>query len=86
MCMTTELTIINGRILGADGADAVRIRDGLVVAVGHVADVGRRGEVVDARGGLVLPGFDDAHIHVQSGARSLTRAQLYVRLRRYGLE
>jgi predicted amidohydrolase YtcJ len=32
---------------------------------------------VDARGGLVLPGFDDAHIHVQSGARSMTRAQLY---------
>jgi hypothetical protein len=77
MCMTTELTIINGRILGADGADAVRIRDGLIVAVGHGADVGRGGEVVDALGGLVLPGFDDAHIHVQSGARSLTRAQLY---------
>jgi len=77
MCMTTELTIINGRILGAARADAVRIRDGLVVAVGHGADVGRGGEVVDARGGLVLPGFDDAHIHVQSGARSMSRAQLY---------
>ena len=77
MCMTTELTIINGRILGTDGADAVRIRDGRIVAVGHGADLGRGGEVVDARGGLVLPGFDDAHIHVQSGARSMTRAQLY---------
>ncbi len=75
--MTTELTIINGRVLGADGADAVRVRDGLIVAVGLVSDIGRGGEVVDARGGLVLPGFDDAHIHVQSGARSMTRAQLY---------
>ena len=75
--MTTELTIINGRILGADGADTVRVRGGLIVAVGRGADVGRGGEVVDARGGLVLPGFDDAHIHVQSGARSLARAQLY---------
>jgi predicted amidohydrolase YtcJ len=75
--MTSELTIINGRILGADGADAVRIRNGRIVAVGHGADVGRGGEVVDARGDLVLPGFDDAHIHVQSGARSMTRTQLY---------
>jgi len=75
--MATELTIINGRVLGADGADAVRVRDGLIVAVGLASDVGRGGEVVDARDGLVLPGFDDAHIHVQSGARSMTRAQLY---------
>ncbi len=75
--MTTELTITNGRILGADGADAVRIRDGRIVAVGRATDIGRGGEIVDARGGLVLPGFDDAHIHVQSGARSMTRAQLY---------
>ena len=75
--MATELTIINGRVLGADGADAVRIRGGRIAAVGRAADVGRGGEVVDARGGLVLPGFDDAHTHVQSGARSMTRAQLY---------
>jgi predicted amidohydrolase YtcJ len=75
--MATELTIINGRVLGADGADSVRIRDGLITAVGRAADIGRGGEVVDARAGLVLPGFDDAHTHVQSGARSMTRAQLY---------
>jgi predicted amidohydrolase YtcJ len=75
--MTTELTIIKGRVLGADEADAVRVRDGLIVAVGLASEIGRGGEVVDARGGLVLPGFDDAHIHVQSGARSMTRAQLY---------
>ncbi len=75
--MADELTITNGRILGADGADTVRVRDGWIAALGRAADVGRGGEVVDARGGLVLPGFDDAHIHVQSGARSMTRAQLY---------
>ena len=75
--MSTELTIINGRVLGADGADSVRVRDGRIAAVGPASDIGRAGEVVDVRGGLVLPGFDDAHIHVQSGARSLARAQLY---------
>ncbi len=75
--MPTELTIINGRVFGAAGADAVRVRDGRIVAVGRAADTGSGGEVVDARGGLVLAGFDDAHLHLRSGARSMSRAQLY---------
>jgi predicted amidohydrolase YtcJ len=75
--MPGELTIINARVFGADGADTVRTHDGRIGAVGRGADVGRGGEVVDARGGLVLPGFDDAHIHLQSGARSLDGVQLY---------
>ena len=75
--MSTELTIINGRVLGAGGADAVRVRDGRIAAVGRAGDIGHAGEVVDARGGLVMPGFDDAHLHLQSGARSMGRAQLY---------
>ena len=32
---------------------------------------------VVARGGLVMPGFDDAHIHLRSGARQLADAQLF---------
>ena len=75
--MAADLTIVNGRILGAEGADAVRVRDGRIEAVGRAAEVGRAGEMVDARGGLVLPGFDDAHIHVRSGARSMGWANLY---------
>jgi predicted amidohydrolase YtcJ len=75
--MSTELTILNGRVLGADGADAVRVRDGRIAAVGRGADVGHAAETVDARGGLVMPGFDDAHLHLLSGARSMGRAQLY---------
>ena len=55
--MATELTIINGRVLGADGADAVRVRDGLIVAVGRASDIGRAGEVVDARGRPGAPGL-----------------------------
>ncbi len=33
--------------------------------------------MVDARGGLIMPGFDDAHLHLQSGARRMDEAQLY---------
>jgi predicted amidohydrolase YtcJ len=72
-----ELTIVNGRVFGAFGADTVRIRDGRIAAVGRARDIGRHGEVVDARGGLIMPGFEDAHSHVRSGARQLGRAQLY---------
>lgn len=79
--MTTQLTLTNGRLLGLDGADTVRIRDGRITAVGRArvlaSDRGTGGEVIDVRGGLVMPGFDDAHIHVLSGARQLADAQLY---------
>ena len=75
--MATELTITNGRVLGADGADTVRVRDGRILAVGRASETGSGGETVDARGGLVLPGFDDAHIHLRGGARVMEHAQLY---------
>ena len=75
--MTTALTIVNGTVLGAPGATTVAVRDGRVTAVGgrDLAEAGA--ETVDARGGLVMPGFDDAHLHLVSGARSMSRAQLY---------
>jgi predicted amidohydrolase YtcJ len=75
--MTDELTILNGRILGAEGADAVRIRDGRIDAVGRSGELGRVGELIDAGGGLVMAGFDDAHIHLLSGARAMGWANLY---------
>ena len=75
--MGEQLTIVNGTVLGADGADAVRVRDGRIAAVGRAGEVGRGGEVVDARGGLVMPGFDDAHTHLLSGARALGGADLF---------
>ncbi len=75
--MRTDVTIINGNVFGSPGATAVRIEAGQIAAVGREAEVGRAGEIVDARGGLVLPGFDDAHIHLRGGARQLDQAQLY---------
>jgi hypothetical protein len=49
--------------------DAVAVRGGRVVATGsEVADVkGPRTELVDLRGGAVLPGFQDAHVHAVAG-------------------
>jgi predicted amidohydrolase YtcJ len=47
------------------------VRDGRVVALGQAATrelVGPRTEVVDLTGGLLIPGFQDAHVHpIQAG-------------------
>ncbi len=75
--MVRPLTIVNGTILGAPGATAVAIADGRISAVGGRELAGAGGEIVDAGGGLVMPGFDDAHLHLQSGARAMSRARLY---------
>ena len=53
-------------------AEAVLVRDGRIAAVGRESDLVRlaaRGhETVDLDGGLLTPGFTDAHIHpVQAG-------------------
>jgi len=57
-----------GRIHVRSGAsaDALLARDGRVVAVGRAADVAREAtgaERIDLRGGLMTPGWFDAHVH-----------------------
>jgi len=73
----TDLAIVNGTVFGSPGASGVAIDGGRIAAVGgdEVARGARKS--VDARGGLVLPGFDDAHIHLLSGAREANGALLY---------
>jgi predicted amidohydrolase YtcJ len=75
-----------------DGSEAGAPPSGAPTAVALVEDqiawVGRdrdaladwrgpRTEIVDARGGLVLAGFEDAHIHLLSGARGLDEVDLF---------
>src|SRR2546430_6524580 len=57
-----------GRIHVRSGvsADALLARDGRVAALGRAADVARDagdGERIDLRGGLMTPGWFDAHVH-----------------------
>jgi hypothetical protein len=57
---------------------SVAVRSGLVAAVG--ADLrglrGPRTEVVDLAGGLLVPGFVDAHIHPVQGGLERARCDL----------
>ena len=73
----SERTIVNGRSFGHEGATALRVAGGRIAQIGTDAEVGRAGETIDARGGLVIPGLDDAHIHLRSGARQLADVDLF---------
>ncbi|WP_067814545.1 amidohydrolase [Actinomadura kijaniata] len=78
-----DLLFTGGPILTMDAArtwaSALAVRDGRIVAVGHreVHDLrGPRTEVVDLRGRLLLPGFQDAHIHAVMGGVELGQCDL----------
>jgi predicted amidohydrolase YtcJ len=59
---------------------AVAVRGGRILAVGTEADVrgwsGPRTEVVDLAGGMLLPGFQDAHVHPGAGGLQLLLCDL----------
>jgi predicted amidohydrolase YtcJ len=61
-------------------AQAVAVLGGRIVAVGTDADVqawrGPQTRVIDVDGKLLLPGFNDAHVHFVSGGAQLDRVQL----------
>ncbi|MEV6343082.1 amidohydrolase [Actinoplanes sp. NPDC051851] len=81
--MTTADWIFHGGAIhtmtGGGPVDAVAVRDGVIVAIGSddVRELrGTRTEVVDLRGGALLPGFQDAHIHPVVGGLQLTGCDL----------
>jgi imidazolonepropionase-like amidohydrolase len=60
------LTVINGLVFDGRNADLraadVELADGAIVAIGEAAQPAE-GEVIDARGGTIVPGLIDAHFH-----------------------
>ena len=76
--MTPDLILINGNVRTMDPLKpvvaALAARAGRIVALGSTPEIkalaGKATRVVDAGGRLVLPGFQDTHIHLQdSGTR-----------------
>ncbi|MFL6042291.1 MAG: amidohydrolase family protein, partial [Gaiellales bacterium] len=71
-----DLAILNARIRTLDPgrplAQAVAVRDGLIVGVGEDAEVrelcGTATELIDAGGDAVVPGLVDSHSHPFLGA------------------
>ncbi len=72
-----DLILLNGEIYTPTGfAEAVAVRDGVIVAVGKGDEVsaqkGKRTKVVDLRGATVLPGLHDLHVHpTMAGMKAL---------------
>ncbi|QRI61785.1 amidohydrolase (plasmid) [Shinella sp. PSBB067] len=84
--MQTEASFIirNARVLTMDEANpragAVAIAGNRILAVGSEAQIdaysGPDTHVIDARGGTVLPGFNEAHMHIFGGSAELRELSL----------
>ncbi len=82
---SADLAFVNGAVYTVDAARswarAVAVRAGRIVAVGTDDDlrdhVGTATEMVDLDGGMLLPGFQDAHVHPVLGGLDMLRCDLH---------
>jgi predicted amidohydrolase YtcJ len=82
--LTADLIIINANVHTMDlkrpAASAMAILGNRIVAVGANDEIEQLAasttRVIDARGQLVLPGFNDAHVHFMSGGFQLSSVDL----------
>jgi hypothetical protein len=82
---SADLVFVNGAVYTVDSvrrrARAVAVRGGRIAAVGTDAEVrelvGTRTEVVDLSGRMLLPGFQDAHVHPPAAGVDMLLCALY---------
>ena len=79
-----DIVFRNGSIYLVDNGfrkvSALAVKDGIIEAVGPDPSMGRlignTTKVVDLKGGMVMPGLIDAHMHVMSGGEFLLKCNL----------
>lgn len=75
-----DLLVTNARLPGCSDPASILVVGGRIRALGNPAEVGARAPggvpVLDAAGGLVLPGFHDSHLHLESGGAAMDGADL----------
>src|SRR5260370_2777696 len=79
-----DTIILRAKIYTLNGkqqwAEALAIKGGKILAVGSDKDIqayrGSSTKVVDAGGHLLLPGFEDCHIHFMDGSLGLVEVDL----------
>lgn len=79
-----DLVLVNGRIYTLDAhrpwAQALAIRGDRILAAGSDREIralaGPRTRVIDLKGKFALPGFNDAHVHIESTGALLVGANL----------
>jgi predicted amidohydrolase YtcJ len=83
--LMADLVLYNGKIFTVEKAmpwaEAVAVRDGKIIAVGTDDEVkkliGNSTQAIDLQGKLVLPGFNDAHLHFANGGLYLLGIDLH---------
>jgi hypothetical protein len=82
--LAADLVIINAKVRTMDSArpnaEAVAIMGNKVAAVGTTKEIralaGANTKIIDAQGKLVLPGFNDSHVHFLDGGAGLSSVDL----------
>lgn len=82
---SADLVFVNGAVYTVDAArsraQAVAVAGGRITEVGTDADVrasvGPQTEVVDLQGRMLVPGFQDAHVHPVSGGLDMILCDLH---------
>ena len=74
-----DLTIVNARIIGPNAAEIERgsivVRGGKIVSVSTGAPQAPVGRTIDAKGKTAMPGFIDAHRHINTGPNEKAQMQ-----------
>jgi predicted amidohydrolase YtcJ len=81
---SADVVIVNANVRTMDAkrtiARSIAMSNGLIVAIGSDADtkalIGPGTRVIDAGGRLVLPGFNDAHVHLMGTGNQLSAVDL----------
>ena len=79
-----SLAVVNARIWTGNPkrpwAEAIAARGDRIAAVGSSAEIrklaGANATVIDAHGQMLVPGFNDAHVHIISAGRGLSSVKL----------
>src|SRR6478752_2683174 len=80
---TADTVFLGGHTLLPGGAEpaGVAVRAGRIVAIapdGELADLTAPGtEIVDLAGGLLLPGFQDSHVHPVMAGMAMLQCELH---------
>ena len=74
-----DLTITNARIIGPNATvierGSIVVRNGKIVSVAAGAPSSTSGKVIDAKGMSAMPGFIDAHRHINTGPSEKAQMQ-----------
>jgi len=82
--LTVDLIVVNAKVRTMDdakpNAEAIAVIGNKIVAVGSNAEIramaGAKTKTIDAKGKLVVPGFNDAHVHFLEGGYQLSSVDL----------